>query len=108
MPDQRDNGSVAVIFLSRRTAEDAAGYDAAAARMEALAAVQPGYRGFASARSGGGLGIAVSWWADEAAALAWRDQPEHAAVREAGRNRWYDWYRVDVARVDRSYEWTRA
>ena len=99
-------GQVAVIFSSRRNGLDDAGYDAAAAAMDALVARQPGYRGVESARGADGFGITVSYWADGAAAIAWRDHPEHAATREAGRARWYDLYAVTVARVERGYSWT--
>lgn len=102
---QDRTGQVAVIFASRRNARDPAGYDAAAAAMDALAAEQPGYRGIEAARGADGFGVTVSYWADEAAALAWRDQPEHAATRETGRARWYDSYTVTVARVERGYAW---
>lgn len=101
-------GAIAVIFLSTRTADDAEGYAAAAEAMDALAARQPGYLGVDSARGPDGVGITVSYWADQAAALAWRDHPEHAAIRERGRARWYGAYRVDVARVERSYRWSRG
>lgn len=101
-------GLIVVIFQSTRTGEDAEGYAAAADAMDRLAAAQPGYRGMASARDAQGFGITVSWWADEGAAAAWRDHPEHAAIRDRGRALWYKSYRVDVARVERSYRWTRA
>ena len=99
-------GQVAVIFASRRTGQDEAGYAAAAARMEALVARQPGFRGADAARDEGGFGITVSYWADEAAAIAWRDHPEHAATREAGRQRWYTQHSVTVATVTRDYAWS--
>ena len=98
-------GEVAVIFTSWRNGRDPAGYAAAAAAMEALAARQPGYRGITSARDDRGLGITISYWADDGAARAWRDQPDHARVREAGRRLWYDRYTVVVARVERGYVW---
>ncbi|MDP1028621.1 antibiotic biosynthesis monooxygenase [Sphingomonas sp. KR1UV-12] len=100
-------GQVAVIFVSQRNGVDAAGYAEAAAAMEARAAAQPGYRGIDSARGPDEFGITVSWWADEAAALAWRADAEHAAIREAGRACWYDQYEVAVAEVVRNYEWVR-
>ena len=100
-------GQTAVIFTNRRNGADEAGYAAAAAAMEARAALQPGYRGIDSVRGADGAGITVSWWADEASALAWRQDVEHSAIREAGRARWYDSYEVAVATVDRSYAWTR-
>jgi heme-degrading monooxygenase HmoA len=101
-------GQVAVIFLSQRCGGGDDAYHAAAIEMERLAATQPGYRGVDSARGDDGLGITVSYWADEAAAIAWRDDPEHRAIRDAGRGRWYDGYRAIVCTVTRAYEWTAA
>ena len=106
MHDDR-TGQTAVIFMSNRNGTDPAGYAAAAAAMEALAATQPGYRGIDSVRDEAGLGITISYWADDAAAIAWRDDPDHAAIRERGRALWYDRYRVTVARVERDYDWVR-
>lgn len=101
-------GQVAVIFSSQRNGRDQAGYDAAAHAMDALAATQPGYRGMIDARGSDGFGITVSYWADDAAARAWRDQPDHAAMRDAGRATWYDRYAIVVARIERGYDWTRS
>lgn len=101
-------GQVAVIFTAQRTAVDDAGYAAAAAAMTALAARQPGYAGMISARGQDGVGITVSYWRDDAAARAWRDHPEHARIRDLGRERWYDWYELQVTRVERGYRWRRA
>lgn len=100
-------GAVAVIFVSLRTDADETGYEAAAQAMVALAATQAGYLGLDSARGGDGLGITVSYWADEVCALAWKANAEHAAVRDMGRARWYAHYRMIVATVDRAYAWTK-
>ncbi|TPG41082.1 antibiotic biosynthesis monooxygenase [Sphingomonas koreensis] len=100
-------GQTAVIFLSVRTGEDEAGYDAAAAAMDALAAEQRGYRGMASVRGGDGIGITVSYWADDASARRWRDHPEHVRIRNAGRGIWYTRYEISVATVTRGYQWSR-
>lgn len=100
-------GQIVVIFLSVRTGADQAGYGEAAGAMEALAAVQPGYRGFESTRGADGLGITLSFWADEASAIAWRNHPEHKAIRDAGRGRWYERYEVIVCEAQRSYVWQR-
>jgi heme-degrading monooxygenase HmoA len=99
-------GAIAVIFVSQRTDADEAGYGRAADAMELLAAGQPGYLGIESARGADGLGITVSYWADEASAVAWWANAEHAAIRELGRERWYAHYRLMVTRVERAYEWT--
>lgn len=101
-------GEIAVIFASMRNGVDDVGYQAAAQAMESLASRQPGYCGIISSRGADGLGITVSYWADEAAALAWRDHPDHATIRDRGRGVWYDSYQVTVSEVTRSYDWQRA
>ncbi|WP_121258481.1 antibiotic biosynthesis monooxygenase family protein [Nocardioides ferulae] len=92
----------AVIFSSVRRGGDADGYLDTARRMEELAAEQPGYLGIESARDAG-LGISVSYWADEAAARAWKGVAEHLVAQQRGRTEWYADYRVRVATVSRDY-----
>lgn len=100
---ERADRYIAVIFTSQRTGDDEAGYAAAAARMDELAAEQPGYLGVQSARDRDGLGITVSYWATDAAARNWKRHHEHLLVQQAGRVRWYEWYEVRVAEVQREY-----
>ena len=90
----------AVIFTSLRSEGDQ-GYAVMSERMEALAARQAGYLGIESAREG--LGITVSYWADDAAAAAWKQVAEHLVAQERGRQAWYADYQVRVATVTRSY-----
>ena len=91
---------VAVIFTSIRTEGDN-GYAVMSARMEQLAAEQPGYLGIENARDG--LGITVSYWADEASAQAWKQVAAHLVAQQRGRDAWYADYRVRVAVVHRDY-----
>ncbi len=100
---------VAVIFTSRRAPGDD-GYAVAAARMDELAAQQPGYLGIESARAGGdgSLGITVSYWATEEDARAWKRVAEHLEAQRAGRERWYEAYSVRVATVERAYRFERG
>lgn len=93
----------AVIFSSQRNGEDDAGYGAAADRMMALAAQQPGFLGAESVRGADGFGITVSYWTSEEAIAAWRQHAEHAATRAYGRAHWYDGFALRVARVERAY-----
>lgn len=95
----------AVIFSSLRTEGDQ-GYGQAAARMLELAREQPGFLGVESAREDG-LGITVSYWENEAAILAWKQQAEHRAVREQGRATWYSSCHTRVCKVERAYLFER-
>jgi len=90
----------AVIFTSLRTEGDR-GYAVMSARMEVLAAQQPGYLGMESARDG--VGITVSYWRSDADAAAWKQVAEHLVAQERGRAAWYADYRVRVATVTREY-----
>ena len=93
----------AVIFSSRRTAADEAGYAAMATRMDDLAKTMPGYLGVESARDAEGFGITVSYWESELAILHWKREISHLAAQQAGKTRWYEHYDVRVAKVERAY-----
>lgn len=93
----------AVIFTSKRTAADGAGYGKTADRMEELASQQPGFLGVESARGEDGVGITVSYWKDEASIKAWKLEMEHSAARDKGRKQWYEAYELRVAKVERAY-----
>lgn len=95
---------VAVIFSSQRTTQDPEGYAEAAARMEELAAQQPGFLGVESIREGIN-GVTISYWTDEASARAWGQHPEHRDIQQQGRERWYSSYSLRIGEVTRAYEW---
>lgn len=97
----------AVIFASRRTAQDDEGYAEAAERMAQLASKQPGYLGVDSVRDANGVGITVSYWSSEEAIAAWRRNSEHTLVREQGRKSWYAEYELRVAKIERAYGFKR-
>lgn len=101
--------TVAVIFTSRRTTTHAREYLVAASRMAELAARQPGFVDYVSVHDPGTReGMTVSFFVDEAAALAWKAHPEHLAVQRAGIEHYYEEYRIWVAEVSREYAFQRA
>ena len=100
-------GQVAVIFISRSSGSDEAAYAAAAERMAALAAQQPGYRGVDWVGDAEGGEITISNWADDASAAAWRRHPDRARVQDEGRGTWLQRYDLMVADVRRGHMWER-
>lgn len=92
----------AVIFSSIRSGKDPGSYSDTAARMLELASMVDGYLGVETL--GAGVeGITVSYWRDEEAIAVWRNNLEHVEARRAGRQVWYDDYRLRVAKVERAY-----
>jgi len=81
------------VFRNRKRADfDRAAYDADAARMEALAAGQPGFRSIKSFVAEDGEVLTLSEWDSEADAKAWGRHPDHAAVQARGQAGYYDEY----------------
>ena len=97
-----------VVFRNRKRADiDAAAYAADAARMDALARVQPGFLSFKSYTAEDGEVIALSEWADEAAALGWRRIAEHADVQAKGRTAYYESYTLFAGTPSRLHHFNR-
>lgn len=93
----------AVVFTSKRTAEDDAGYAAMAQKMDDLAATQSGYLGIEGARSPDGFGITVSYWKDRASISAWKQNADHQIAQQYGRSKWYEHYELRICVVEADY-----
>ena len=98
--DNLETPYYAVIFTTI-SSENTDGYQEAAQRMEILAKQQKGFLGMESVRSE--IGITVSYWQTLAAISAWKNNMEHAAVRELGREKFYKKYQLRICKVERAY-----
>lgn len=90
----------AVIFTNLHS-DNTTGYEATAARMLELAALQPGYLGVESVREH--YGITVSYWQSLDAIKQWKQQGEHLEAQRQGRGSWYRDYKTRIALVERDY-----
>ncbi len=90
-----------VIFRARvRKLDDE--YARVAERMRELAIAEFGCLEF-HAVAEGHEEVALSYWPDEDSIRRWRKHPEHLLAQQAGRERWYESYSVQVAQVAREY-----
>ncbi len=94
----------AVIFTSTLSTTTK-GYEDMAQKMEELAKKQLGFLGISSARND--IGITVSYWKNEQAILDWKANVDHQLAQKLGREKWYASYKIEIARVERSYEFER-
>ena len=94
----------AVIFTSV-LAKEQQGYEAMAQQMETLSKQQPGFLGISSARNE--LGITVSYWETERAILNWKANLDHLQAQKLGKEKWYASYKVEIAKVERSYTFSK-
>lgn len=95
----------AVIFTSTLKSE-AKGYNEMALKMETLAKQQPGFLGISSARNK--IGITVSYWETEQAILDWKANLDHLQAQKLGKQAWYASYKVEVAKVERTYHFPQS
>jgi heme-degrading monooxygenase HmoA len=77
-------------------------YARTAARLRELALRECGCLEFVSVTEGD-REISLSYWRDEESIHAWKQHADHIMAQELGRARWYARYRVEVARIERSY-----
>ena len=97
----------AVIFTTKRTGGGDREYGEMAEAMARLSEKQPGYLGIESVRGEDGLGITVSYWRDQASIKAWKALAEHLIAQKSGRERWYQWYNLRIAKVERGYSFKK-
>ena len=106
--DRHPDGTYyAVIFTTKRTGGGDREYGEMAEAMARPSEKQPGYLGIESVRGEDGLGITVSYWRDEASIKAWKALAEHLIAQKSGRARWYQWYNLRIAKVERGYSFHR-
>lgn len=90
-----------VIFRAKiRSLDDE--YAKVATSMRELAPGQFGSLDFQSVTEGNDE-VALSYWPDEESIRGWKSHAEHVLAQELGRERWYDSYIVQVARITREY-----
>jgi len=91
----------AVIFTNIQ-AQDTNGYAEMAQSMEELAKQQPGFLGLEHAREE--LAITISYWESLEAIANWKANLDHLDAQRQGKERWYEWYKARICRVEREYE----
>lgn len=94
----------AVIFTSVQTSETE-GYAQMSIAMENLAKKQPGYLGIEHARSE--IGITISYWDSLNAIKLWKENLEHKKAQQKGIEKWCQWYKVKICKVEHAYEFSK-
>ncbi|ARU57200.1 antibiotic biosynthesis monooxygenase domain family protein [Oleiphilus messinensis] len=92
----------AVIFTAKIKALDSQ-YSETAQKMRDLAFSKYGCNAF-NACTEGDTEIAVSYWQSLEDIQAWKRDIQHIEAQTLGKRQWYSWYKVDIAKIERSYE----
>lgn len=98
---------VIVLFRSRLTAEAGDDYKVMAAEMLARAQTMVGFIDFRSYTAADGEHISVIWWESHESLRPWAEDARHLVAQRLGREKWYEYFRLEVADVVRSYGFDR-
>jgi heme-degrading monooxygenase HmoA len=99
---------VVVLFRSKLTDAAADGYADMAAEMLARAKQMPGFIDFKSYRSDDGERVSIIHWQDEVTLADWRNDVRHQVAQRAGREKWYEYYKIEIAQVVRENNFERS
>jgi heme-degrading monooxygenase HmoA len=98
---------VIVVFRTRLrpglTERDFAELAELGARMQRLAAAMPGYVSSKDFEASDGEALSIVEFSSEETLRAWRNHPEHRQAQQAGRERFFAAYQIQVCTPLRSY-----
>ena len=87
------------VFRSRlRDPHD--GYEQVADEMEAAARAVPGFLDFKTFQADDGERVSIVVFDSPDAHNAWRDDPDHRAAQQRGREEWYAEYHIQVCTLE--------
>ncbi len=99
---------VLVLFRSKLTAHASDDYKAMADEMLARARTMSGFIDFKTFGADDGERLSVIRWESQDSMRAWTDDMRHVVAQRLGREKWYEYFRVEVAEVVRSYGFDRT
>jgi heme-degrading monooxygenase HmoA len=97
-----------ILFRSKLTPEAGTDYQAMGDEMFRHAQGQPGFVDYKDYTNEDGERLTVVRWEDEKTLEQWRNDPKHRAAKSRGRERWYQHYHVEVAKVVHESKFDRS
>ena len=96
-----------VVLFRSKLVDAADGYDAMAVEMENLARTMPGFVDVKAFKAEDGERLTVVWWENEETLKGWRENVRHRVAQRLGRERWYEYYKIEVAEIVRQNAFDR-
>jgi len=97
-----------VVLFRSKLVDTPEGYGEMAEEMEALARTMPGFVDVKSYLAEDGERLTVVRWESEETMKMWRENARHRIAQKTGRERWYQYYKLEVAEVLREKSFQRA
>jgi heme-degrading monooxygenase HmoA len=95
-----------ILFRSKLLPTAGEDYSQMAEQMEAHARTFDGFVDVKAYLAEDGERLTVVWWRDEESLAIWRNDARHRVVQNRGRERWYEYYKMDIATIVRQKDFT--
>src|SRR5262249_11026414 len=76
--------------------------------LESYVKTRPGFIAVKSFTAEDGERLTVVWWKDRETLEEWRNDARHVSAQNTGRERWYEYYKMEVAEVFRESKFERS
>ena len=104
---QGEDKGLIILFRSKLTGQASEDYHAMNAELETLVRQNPGFIDVKSYTAQDGERLTVVWFRDEQSLAEWRNLARHREAQSTGRQKWYEYYKMEVASVVRSRSFAR-
>lgn len=100
---------IVILFRSKLTSEAGQDYQAMNGELERMVRQNTGFIDVKSSFTAeDGERLTVVWWKGKESLRAWRELPRYREAQGTGREKWYEYYKMEVATVERVAEFVRA
>ena len=97
-----------VVLFRSKLVDAPEGYVEMAQEMLDTAKTMPGFVDVKAFKADDGERLTVVWWESEETLQTWRTHARHLIAQRLGRERWYQYYSLEVAELKRSTRFDRA
>ena len=99
---------IVILFRSKLTASAGDDYARMAEAMDAHARTFKGFVDVKAFKAEDGERLTVVWWEDEESLRGWATDVKHRAAQQLGREKWYEYFKLEIAQIIRTTNFTRA
>jgi heme-degrading monooxygenase HmoA len=99
---------IVVLFWSKLTGSAGEDYSSMAMEMVERARATPGFVDFKTFKSEDGERLSIIHWQDEDTMRLWATDARHRLAQKLGREKWYQYFRLEVATVARGWDFHRS
>jgi len=98
---------IVILFRSKLTPAAGDDYAGLNAELAEYVKTRPGFVAVKSFMAEDGERLTIVWWRDRETLEQWRNDMRHMEAKKLGRQKWYEYYKIEVAEVYRHSEFDR-